>query len=1565
MQDKPATGGLRWAMPELLSKLEHIRLLVQDDGDPGDAVTVLFELRGLLLTVPLPGAALLAEEMQRFCEGLTDGSLVDDGETREALQLALIQLPDYLERVDAGEPDDVLELLPAINDLRASRGAPLANAAELLVPASVLAQAETISAESMAQLVRLAHRIRPHFHRYLVRWFNGEEPREGLLGLGRLFNHLRRYFKDGPLHELFLASEGVIEGLVEGTIPADPPAKALIGRLDRLLKPLVADPPTWPEEIASALLSDLLARLSQAPPGSAVIQELENAYARRLSDDRDASGAPTANERPPLIEAIRRDLAPIITRVQALAEAIAAESGAPPDVAPLPGVLRQLAEPMPMLGLEPLGQRLERCAAAIESVCSNPSSNHRRIDDIAHALGQVDAKLRASGSAAAAEDGGLAQERGFAAATLREARLELRAVCEDLDLERSPAPTMDRLRDCHQTLAGLPEALRATGETSLSLIIEDLVEQINLRYLQTRKLPGEAGLELINRALNGADVHLEDRLTRNEVDARMLAEAAHAVERLTVLLPADEDLEDDSDSSEGSDSLPESESSQSVNLEFLSLFLDEARDELDNIDEQLRCWSDDPNDLVALSSLRSSFYSLKGSGSLVGARLLSSVARCAGAVADALLDGELEVSTTAKCFLTDTASRLPDVIEAESQRGPITIDGLIAQGEALLRTAKRRPKTAAPKTTAGSAQDRNQTDPASSVGSIDTGLTELGLGRREVSDEDRQHPDAANHRTSGESEDAPAADSVATDGDDIHRADADEADLETLLDDDPDLVVVFAEEARALIEALEGHLKAWQKGGFTERAAAGAKRQLHTLKGSARMAELVPIGDLAHALESLFESLHDAAIAANPQLVELVQEVLDLLAEQVEEAEQGRPIALADALIASLETGARVAAGTVVPDDPPKATAVAQAGPDGGAPARTPIADIGILLRSPPGTDEQPRPSPAADATPPPTAPPETTFKASEAMPAPPGPSGTARLRLSGDWLDRTLNQVGEINAYCERLSQQATRMGLKLAQLGDGIAQLRVEFDDRQPDAGAPPPLIEDAATRMTEGLADISSLRGQIDEMRRDHADLLRQQLQLTSGLLDSLQRTRMVRFGQIASRLQRLVRQAAPSTGKQVLLHIDGDAVEVDRNVLDHLIAPLEHLLRNAVVHGIELPAVREAAGKGPIGVIRIEVERGGTGIRISVTDDGAGMDMHKIRSQAVDRGLIHADAEVTDQELLDLTLRPGFTTIDEVTQLAGRGVGLDVVCAEVATLHGELKLLSSPGEGTRIGINLPMPLSLIESLLLSAGGTLYAVPHGTALAVARVARDQLRSDGPATVEFRGEEYQLLPLVQALDPSARPRLPQRHWLPVLLVAENERRAAFQVDSLIGSERAMLKPIGPPLGAIRWLSGGMVLADGRVALVLDLPMLLRTGKAGEAVGASALLDATRRTCIMVVDDSHTVRRVTTRLLARHDMDVVTARDGTDALALLHGHTPDLLLLDVEMPRMDGLELTRRLRESRQWRQLPIIMITSRNDAEHRQRADALGVDRFLSKPFDEAGLLAEITDVLTERTT
>jgi chemosensory pili system protein ChpA (sensor histidine kinase/response regulator) len=270
-------------------------------------------------------------------------------------------------------------------------------------------------------------------------------------------------------------------------------------------------------------------------------------------------------------------------------------------------MLRRLAEPMPMLGLEPLGPRLERCAAAIESVCKQPSQNHRRIDDIAHALSQVDAKLRASGPDVDADDSRLSHGRGLAAATLRETRLELRAVCEDLDPERNRSPTLERLRTCHETLAGLPEALRATGETSLSLIIADLVDQINLRYLQTRQLPGDAGLELINRALNGAEVHLEDRLTRNEIDARMLAEAAHAVERLTVLLPADEDLEVDPDSSEGSDSLPESESSQSVNLEFLTLFLDEARDELENINEQLKRWGTDTSDLIALSSLRSSF----------------------------------------------------------------------------------------------------------------------------------------------------------------------------------------------------------------------------------------------------------------------------------------------------------------------------------------------------------------------------------------------------------------------------------------------------------------------------------------------------------------------------------------------------------------------------------------------------------------------------------------------------------------------------------------------------------------------------------------------------------------------------------------------------------------------------------------------------------------------------------------------------------------------------------------------------------------------------------------------
>jgi chemosensory pili system protein ChpA (sensor histidine kinase/response regulator) len=1515
-------GGLKWVREELVTNLARIGTQVRSGGDTADAVTLLFEMRAVLMALPLPAASMLAEEMQRTCEQILKDATVDAEQARQSVALAVVQLDEHLRHTDAGEHQDPLALLASINDLRHSRGVPPMSSAELLIPASVLAQNEQVASDSLAALVRLALKVRPHFHRYLVRWFNGDNAHEGLLGLSRLFNHMRRYFKQGPVHELFLAAEAVVDGLLDGQLEADAPTKAVIGRIDKILKPLTASTPEWPADLATALLGDLLARMAQLPSTSPAVQELERIFGRRLTDDEepDGVGQSTEHDTAPMLDALRREL-----------DAIAApllRGGEPPSAAVLaamPRRLVRLAESLSALGQEATAQRIRRCAEAIELDGSLDSPDPGRLGDVLRTLRLVDGELAACAELAAPPHTPPIQRaapraRDAAAERMRDARSALAGARNAIGSGAMKPGQSGQLADTYRTLQAVAGTLRGIGEAEPARLLDALATQLRIRYLDPSQLPGEAGVELIARALAAVDIHLEDRLERDMTDVRMIAEADYAIERLSGLLRPNEEVDGDS---EASDSLPWSEVSQSVNLEFLNLFLDEAQDELDTIRMQHERWSRDRHDDVALSILRRSFQTLKNSGSLVGARHLADLARNTASVLEHLLDRELPADVTAADFLADLVALLPEIIDAEAQRRKAPTANLVRTAKALLAAAAN-PQGAKviPLRLLNSGPQAPQPEmatPTAPARALDANDNAPGDGPGEQS-EAIPKPAAAPPAEPPAGAPATTAAMLADEG------------LDELLDGEG-LVQVFTEEVREIIDALDGQLRAWPAAGPGADELALARRRLHTLKGSARMAGLAPLGDLSHAAESLLAGTESLAPATVAQLPLLLQRTLDALSEQLDAARQGAPLMLADTLVAEL------------------------------AAARSDAEATGIMAPAVPMPEPlQPAPAPPAAADPTPAPLPEAT---DTDTPTAPRDDPATQLRVGTDWLDAIINRSGEVGTYRARLVQQNARLGFRLAQLDDGLRRIGRRIDALveagPPALPVPLPVPEDEIDEVLPGLRESAALLAEsravaaaIGELQRDNADLLRQQMRIAESLQDDLLGARMLPFGRIETRLARLVRRTAEDHGKRAQLLLRGADVALDRNVLERFVPALEHLLRNAVVHGIEPPATRAAQGKPPVGQVSIGVAREGNDVLIDIADDGAGMDPERLRERALAQGLIAADAQVSERELMALTLKPGFSTAAALTQDAGRGVGLDVVSTQVTSLNGELALASKPGRGARFSVRLPLTLSIVEALLVSAADTLLAVPHGTALAVARVERERLIA-GDALVTYRGEVFPVEPIERALNPGAVPTPPQQRWLPVLLVAAGAERVAFQVDLLLESQRVVVKPLGPPLAALRWLSGGTVLPDGRVALLADLPALLRALRQPQAASP-----ADTRPRVLVVDDSETVRRVAQRLLARENMAVTTARDGIEAQVMLRSRQPDLLLVDLDMPRMNGLELTRWVRDSDDLRRLPIIMITSMAADPQRAEALAAGVDRFVAKPFAEDELMAQIESLL-----
>jgi chemosensory pili system protein ChpA (sensor histidine kinase/response regulator) len=456
-------------------------------------------------------------------------------------------------------------------------------------------------------------------------------------------------------------------------------------------------------------------------------------------------------------------------------------------------------------------------------------------------------------------------------------------------------------------------------------------------------------------------------------------------------------------------------------------------------------------------------------------------------------------------------------------------------------------------------------------------------------------------------------------------------------------------------------------------------------------------------------------------------------------------------------------------------------------------------------------------------------------------------------------------------------------------------------------------------------------------------------------------MVPFDRHATRLSRIVRLAADESKKPAELVIEGAQSQLDRQILDAILPALEHLLRNAVVHGIEPPEVRARVGKPEVGTITLGVRREGSEVLIDVTDDGAGLDVQAIRRKAVEKGLVKASDSMGDDVIVELILLPGFSTADELTQSAGRGVGMDVVDNEVKRLGGSLRIESEAGQGTHFLIRLPYTLAITHALIVNVGDESFALPLPTIEGIARVRREELleilTQDDPRLAYGDGSyRVQHLGSLVGGSPSQLPE--EEGAVSLVLVRAGENSTALLTDSIEGSREIIVKTLGPHVASVDGVTGATILGDGRVVVILDSVTLVR-GQPGESRPTPAATAAAAEASVLtglVVDDSITMRRVTQRLLERRGIRVHTARDGLDAIEVLREHDADFIVLDIEMPRMDGYQFATHVRNDPKLKEMPIIMVTSRSGEKHRARAIEIGVNDYLSKPYQEAELVSAI---------
>jgi Chemotaxis protein histidine kinase and related kinases len=590
------------------------------------------------------------------------------------------------------------------------------------------------------------------------------------------------------------------------------------------------------------------------------------------------------------------------------------------------------------------------------------------------------------------------------------------------------------------------------------------------------------------------------------------------------------------------------------------------------------------------------------------------------------------------------------------------------------------------------------------------------------------------------------------------------------------------------------------------------------------------------------------------------------------------------------------------------------------------------------------------------------------------GENAINRSRIEMD-LGQLGNTLNEMELAIKRLADQLRRMEGELesqiiAKHGSENSRY-ADFDPLEMDQYSS---LNQLSKSLAESASDLVDFKSTLSDKIRETEGLLLQQSRIQAEIQESLMRTRLVPFDRMLPRLQRIVRQTSTTLNRPAELIVQNSEGELDRNILERLVTPFEHMLRNAIDHGLEDTADRIALNKPEVGSILLNISRQGTDVIVSFSDDGKGIDAEKIREKALSQGLIKEDQTLDSEELLQFIFHPGFSTAKSVTQISGRGVGLDVVQSEIKSLGGHVSVSSEVGKGTTFTIRVPTTVAVSDALMVKVGDQQYAVSLAQIDRIVRIAPSTLETYFNSKDDFfkiDGVNYKLRYLSEFVSNQPIPRLNNvAHSLPVLLIKGNSGQTiALLVDQLVGSRaQIVVKPIGHQFANIGVVTGATILGDGQVCLILDGQNIARQIHGTQRVKhMQDQRDGSRsgnaRRLVMIVDDSVTVRKVTSRLLERQGYDIVTAKDGVDAIEQLENVRPDLMLLDIEMPRMDGFEVTNLVRHHDIHRDLPIIMITSRTGEKHRERAFSLGVTHYMGKPFQEAELLANIQQLIAEK--
>ncbi|QSQ22205.1 response regulator [Pyxidicoccus parkwayensis] len=714
------------------------------------------------------------------------------------------------------------------------------------------------------------------------------------------------------------------------------------------------------------------------------------------------------------------------------------------------------------------------------------------------------------------------------------------------------------------------------------------------------------------------------------------------------------------------------------------------------------------------------------------------------------------------------------------------------------------------------------------------------------------------------------------------------------------LLATFLEELEGHVASLNRELLALERERAPARAAehvASLLRTLHSVKGAARAASATLVETACHRMEEVLERVRDEGTGA-PEVYELCFNTVDALDDA------GRRLASKQDLA--------------------------------GSPLEALLPQLEQAARRAGATFAASERGVSAPATPPPATRVTATAEPAPTEPMPPGPAmaETLPVRVSAQKLDALLARSGELRVATLRLDGRAEA----LESVRDSLVQAR-------------------EAVRGTAGEAALRRAETELSRVARELAADRRTLGGVATGLDDEVRRARTLAFVDGCEGLERAARDVARTLGRTARLEIHGGALELDRSLLQALREPLLHLVRNAVAHGLEAPDKRRAAGKPEEGCVSLTARLRGSRVQVTVEDDGRGLDLEALRQQARTRGL---DVPESDTDVARLAFLPGLSTATEVTRVSGRGVGLDVVRTQVEALRGTVEVMTRPGQGTTFLLDVPLTLSTLRVLLVSVGSQILALASESVARLVRVLPREVREVEGRPTWASGDAF--IPLASLADVLGLPPSPPRARRSAVVLAAGTARAALVVDEVLSEQEALVRSLGARVRRARHVSAAAVLPDGRLSLLLSPVSLVRAagGRPSTALFPTPAAQRTRRR-VLLADDSPTTRALEQNILEGAGYEVVACADGTEAWERLQAGGADALVLDVEMPRMDGFALTEAVRASPRFSRLPVVLVTARGKPEDKARGLQAGASAYLVKSaFDPTSLLETLRRLL-----